>query len=58
MNIENIIGNCTSDDMIELMRGCIDNLTDEDSIQVIREVCLEDEDWCNELIADIEGLAT
>lgn len=58
MNTERFVGSLTADETIELAKACLEEMSDTDQIQLIRELCLEDQDFCEELIADIEGLAS
>jgi hypothetical protein len=58
MNIQQITGQLTSDETKEMAKTCLENLSEEDQIQLIRELCLDDQMFCDELVADIEELAS
>jgi len=58
MNTEIITGKLTAEDTIELAKACMDNMTDDDQVQLIREMCLADQDFTDELVANIEELTS
>ena len=58
MNIQQITGQLTQEETVEMAKTCMENMTEEDQIQLIREMCLEDQMFCDELVADIEELTS
>ena len=58
MNTEIITGKLTAEDTAELAKACMDNMTDDDQVQLIREMCLADQDFTDELVANIEELTS
>lgn len=58
MNTEIITGRLDADETKELAKACLENMVVEEQFQLIREMCLEDQDWCDELNEHIEELKT
>jgi len=56
--MERIIGEMTNEETIEMAKACLEELSDEDQVQLIREICLEDQDFTDELVASIEELTS
>lgn len=58
MNIQQITGQLTQEETTEMAKTCMENMVEDDQIQLIREMCLEDQMFCDELVADIEELTS
>ncbi len=58
MNTEIITGKLDSEETAELAKACMENMSEEDQVQLIRELCLEDQDFTDELVANIEELTS
>ncbi len=58
MNVQQITGQLTQEETVEMAKTCLENMVDDDKIQLIREMCLEDQDFTDELIANIDELAS
>lgn len=58
MNIQQITGQLTADETKEMAKTCLENMVEDEQIQLIRELCLEDQMFCDELVANIEELTS
>ncbi len=56
MNAERIVGPLTTDETAELAKECLANMTDDEKIQLIREACLDDQVFADELYEEVQGL--
>lgn len=56
MNTEIITGRLDADETIELGKACLENMTMESQIDLIKELCRDDEDFTDELVAHIEDM--
>ena len=55
MNVENQIAQMTKEETREMALACLIELTDTDAWDVIKELCLGDVTFTEELIAQLEG---